>query len=83
MSLTIPVLVVADLEPASPVVGCDEAVELNGVRVPDVSLPTALTKKGLRVGIEIDGPSNSDRGLLGIALTLERILGRLPAPPGF
>ena len=87
--------------PASPVVGSDETVELNGVRVPTfttyirntdanavagvpgVSLPMALTKKGLPVGIEIDGPANSDRQLLGVALTLERILGRLPAPPGF
>jgi mandelamide amidase len=87
--------------PASPVVGSDETVELNGVRVPTfttyirntdanavagvpgVSLPMALTKIGLPVGIEIDGPANSDRRLLGIALTLERILGRLPAPPGF
>ena len=87
--------------PASPVVGSDETVELNGVRVPTfttyirntdanavagvpgVSLPMGLTKKGLPVGIEIDGPANSDRRLLGIALTLERILGRLPAPPGF
>ena len=87
--------------PASPVVGSDETVELNGVRVPTfqtyirntdanavagvpgVTLPMALTKKGLPVGIEIDGPANSDRRLLGIALTLEKILGRLPAPPGF
>ena len=87
--------------PASPVVGSDETVELNGVRVPTfqtyirntdanavagvpgVSLPMALTKKGLPVGIEIDGPANSDRRLLGIALTLEKILGRLPAPAGF
>jgi len=87
--------------PASPVVGSDETVELNGVRVPTfttyirntdpnavagvpgVSLPMALTKSGLPVGIEIDGPSGSDRRLLGIALTLEKILGRLPAPPGF
>ena len=87
--------------PASPVIGSDETVELNGVRVPTfttyirntdanavagipgVSLPMALTKRGLPVGIEIDGPANSDRRLLGIALTLEKILGSLPAPPGF
>jgi hypothetical protein len=37
----------------------------------------------LPIGIEIDGPANSDRRLLGIALTLERILGRPPAPSGF
>jgi mandelamide amidase len=87
--------------PASPVVGSDETVELNGVRVPTfqtyirntdadavagvpgVSLPMALTKKGLPIGIEIDGPANSDRRLLGVALTIEKILGRLPAPPGY
>ena len=50
--------------------------------VPGISLPMALTKKGLPIGIEIDGPAGSDRRLLGIALTLEKILGRLPPPPG-
>jgi mandelamide amidase len=87
--------------PASPAVGSDEFVDLNGVKVPTfptyirntdpgsnagvpgLSLPMALTKAGLPVGIEIDGPSSSDRKLLAIGLTLERILGRLPPPPGF
>jgi mandelamide amidase len=51
--------------------------------VPGLSLPMALTKAGLPVGIEIDGPAGSDRKLLAIGLTLERILGRLPPPAGF
>ena len=48
--------------------------------VPGLSLPMALTKAGLPLGIEIDGPAGSDRKLLAIGLTLERILGRLPPP---
>ena len=48
--------------------------------VPGISLPVALTKSGLPVGIEIDGPAGSDRHLLGVAQTLESILGALPAP---
>jgi mandelamide amidase len=51
--------------------------------VPGISLPVALTRAGLPVGIEIDGPAGSDRHLLGVAQTLEDILGALPAPAGF
>jgi mandelamide amidase len=86
--------------PASPVVGSDDTVDLNGTRVPTfftyirntdpgsnagvpgLSIPMALTRAGLPLGIEIDGPAGSDRRLLAIGLTLERILGRLPAPRG-
>jgi indoleacetamide hydrolase len=84
--------------PASPAVGSDEFVDLNGEKVPTfptyirntdpgsnagvpgLSLPMALTKAGLPVGIEIDAPAGSDRRLLAIGLALERILGRLPPP---
>lgn len=51
--------------------------------VPGISLPVALTSGGLPVGIEIDGPAESDRHLLGVALALEKILGTLPPPSGF
>jgi mandelamide amidase len=86
--------------PASPAVGSDDVVDLNGTKVPTLltyirntdpgsnagvpglSLPMALTKAGLPLGIEIDGPAGSDRKLLAIGLTLERILGRLPPPRG-
>jgi mandelamide amidase len=51
--------------------------------VPGISLPVALTSGGLPVGLEIDGPAGSDRHLLEVALTLERILGPLPTPTGY
>ena len=87
--------------PASPIIGSDSTVILNGVSVPTfqtyirytdpgsvagvpgISLPIALTSSGLPIGVEIDGPSGSDRHLLAVALALEKILGHLPAPPGF
>jgi len=87
--------------PASPIIGSDSTVILNGVPVPTfqtyirytdpgsvagipgISLPIALTGSGLPVGIEIDGRAGSDRDLLAVALALEKILGRLPAPAGF
>ena len=87
--------------PASPIIGSDSTVILNGVPVPTfqtyirytdpgsvagvpgISLPVALTGSGLPVGIEIDGPAGSDRDLLAVALTLEKILGHLPPPTGF
>jgi mandelamide amidase len=85
--------------PASPVVGSDEFVHLNGAKVPTLltyirntdpgsnagvpglSLPMALTRGGLPLGLELDGPADSDRELIAVALALEKILGRL-APPG-
>jgi indoleacetamide hydrolase len=51
--------------------------------VPGITLPVSLTSAGLPVGIEIDGPAGSDRHLLAVALGLERILGHVPAPPGY
>ena len=51
--------------------------------VPGISLPVALTRGGLPVGIEIDGPAGSDRHLLGVAQTLENVLGAVRAPAGF
>ena len=43
--------------------------------LPGISLPVGLTASGLPVGMEIDGAEHSDRRLLGIAKTLERIIG--------
>ena len=43
--------------------------------LPGISLPAGLTAAGLPVGIEIDGPEQSDRRLLAVAKTLELILG--------
>ena len=49
--------------------------------VPGIQLPIALgaTTK-LPVGLELDGPSGSDRRLLAIGLAFEKMFGRLPAP---
>jgi mandelamide amidase len=39
-----------------------------------------MTKAGLPVGIEIDGPDGSDQQVLAIGLALETVLPELPAP---
>lgn len=41
--------------------------------LPGISLPVGLTAAGLPVGIELDGPEQSDRRLLAIAAELERV----------
>lgn len=48
--------------------------------IPGISLPAGLTKAGLPVGIELSGPVSSDRQLLAIAMAVEALLPRLPAP---
>ena len=39
-----------------------------------------MTRGGLPVGIEIDGPEGSDQQLLAIGLAFETVLPKLPAP---
>ena len=49
--------------------------------IPGIQLPMGLgASTRLPVGLELDGPSGSDRRLLAIGLALEAVLGRLPAP---
>jgi mandelamide amidase len=48
--------------------------------LPGLSVPAGLTRAGLPVGLELDGPVGSDRKLLAIGLALEKLLGPLPAP---
>ncbi|MGA7489162.1 MAG: amidase family protein, partial [Xanthobacteraceae bacterium] len=48
--------------------------------LPGLSLPAGMTTAGLPVGIAIDGPQNGDQQVLAIALALESVLPRLPAP---
>jgi mandelamide amidase len=43
-------------------------------------LPAGLTKSGLPVSLEFDGPSGEDRAMLALGLSLESLLGRLPPP---
>ena len=48
--------------------------------IPGLSLPAGLTREGLPVGIELDGPLGSDRKLLAIGIAFETVLGTVPAP---
>jgi mandelamide amidase len=48
--------------------------------LPGLVLPAGLTRGGLPVGIEFDGPAGSDRFLLALGRSLERALGPIPAP---
>jgi indoleacetamide hydrolase len=49
--------------------------------VPGIQIPIALgaTSK-LPVGLELDGPAGSDRRLLAIGLSLEKLFGPIPPP---
>ena len=49
--------------------------------LPGLVLPAGLTRDGLPVALELDGPSGADRELLTLGLALEAELGRLPPPP--
>jgi mandelamide amidase len=39
-----------------------------------------LTKAGLPLGLELDGPVSSDRRLLAVAAAIEALLPPMPAP---
>lgn len=49
--------------------------------LPGISLPVGLTVSGLPVGMEIDGPEQSDRRLLAVAKTLEGLIAFSGRPP--
>ena len=48
--------------------------------VPGICVPAGLTQAKLPVGLALDAPAGADRRLLGIGLSVEQVLGRLPAP---
>jgi len=48
--------------------------------IPGLSLPAGMTKAGLPVGLEIDGPAGSDQRLLAIGLGIETLMPNVPAP---
>ena len=51
------------------------------IGLPGISLPAGLTADGLPVGIEIDGPEGTDQNLLGVAKSVEAVLGFDARPP--
>jgi mandelamide amidase len=50
--------------------------------LPGLVLPAGLTRDGLPVALEFDGPAGCDAQLLSLGLALEAELGRLPPPLG-
>jgi Asp-tRNA(Asn)/Glu-tRNA(Gln) amidotransferase A subunit family amidase len=48
--------------------------------LPGLVLPVGLTTGGLPVAVEFDATAGADRTLLALGLSLERVLGSLPAP---
>lgn len=50
--------------------------------IPGIQIPIALgAVSKLPIGLELDGPAGSDRRLLALGMALEKVFGRLPAPP--
>jgi indoleacetamide hydrolase len=50
--------------------------------IPGIQIPIALgAVSKLPIGLELDGPAGSDRRLLAVGMALEKVFGRLPAPP--
>src|ERR1700677_1021465 len=49
--------------------------------LPGLVMPTGIAANGLPVSMEFDGPAGTDRTLLGLGLSLERVLGHVPPPP--
>jgi mandelamide amidase len=50
--------------------------------IPGLQLPMGFAASArLPLGLELDGPANSDRRLIGIGLALEQLFGRLPPAP--
>ncbi len=48
--------------------------------IPGISLPAALTAGGLPVGLDLDAAEGADARLLAVALAVEKVLPKTPAP---
>ena len=48
--------------------------------IPGLVLAAGIASGGLPIALEFDGPAGSDRSLLALGLSLERVLGTVPAP---
>ena len=49
---------------------------------PSLTLPVGLSAAGLPVSLELVALPGADRNLLSVGAALERVLGRIAAPPG-
>jgi len=52
----------------------NHTVSASSVGLPGISLPVGLSRAGLPIGLELDAPLGSDRGLLHLARGIEGIL---------
>src|SRR5215469_472597 len=48
--------------------------------LPGLILPAGMASGGLPIALEFDGPAGSDRSMLALGLSAERVLGAIPAP---
>jgi mandelamide amidase len=51
--------------------------------VPGLVIPVGLTHAGLPISLEFDAPAASDRALLALGLSIERVVDPTPAPKDF
>lgn len=51
--------------------------------VPGLVIPAGVTGAGLPVSLEFDAPRGSDRALLALGLSIEKVLGDIPTPKDF
>ena len=49
--------------------------------LPGISIPAGFSKNGLPIGLELNGPEQSDEALLAIALAIETLFPALSPPP--
>jgi Asp-tRNA(Asn)/Glu-tRNA(Gln) amidotransferase A subunit family amidase len=48
--------------------------------MPGLVIPAGMSKSGLPIGLEFDAPEGKDRWLLALGLSMQRVLGAIPAP---
>jgi indoleacetamide hydrolase len=53
----------------------NHTVSASSVGLPGISIPVGLSRDGLPIGLELDGPLGSDRALLALAYQIEGVLG--------
>jgi mandelamide amidase len=58
----------------------NHTVSASSVGLPGISLPVGLSRAGLPIGLELDGPFGSDLALLDLARRIEGVLGTQSTP---
>lgn len=58
----------------------NHTIPASAAGIPGISLPIGVSKDGLPIGLEIDGPYGRDRSLLHVARRVEAVVGALTSP---